>query len=112
MGYRIGIAALMIAGLASAASAQFVNGDFETGDLSGWTVGFTANGTTTIQEVVQYDIDGPGPLGTSFAGRFRVGSVVFVGGVLEGIELTQPLTLNSGVAYTFEVDVTANFSNG
>jgi hypothetical protein len=105
MGYHNGNAAHMVAGLASAASAQFVNGDFETGDLSGWTVTLTATGGTFEQTAEQYDIDGPGPLGTTFAGKFQVGATVSPGA--GGIELTQPLSLTGGTAYTFDFDWSA-----
>ncbi len=95
-----------VAGVASVASAQFVNGDFETGVFAPWTVAFTVpNGNALVQAVEQYDIDGPGPKGTNFAGRFSVGRLVSAAGGVEGIEMTQPLTLTGGTTYTFDVDI-------
>lgn len=97
----------------------FVNQGFETGDFSGWTVTPTANGRTAIQDVIDYDIDGGGPLGVSKGGRFAVGQVVFTSGVQEGIDLTQSLNLVSGETYTisfnwsaYRVSSTANSQGG
>ena len=87
-----------------AANAQsFVNGNFETGNLSGWTVTPTSNGTTDVQDAVQYDIDAGGPLTTNFAGHFAVAEVNF-DSTQQGILLTQYMTLSSGIQYTFDFD--------
>jgi uncharacterized protein (TIGR03382 family) len=98
--------AVMVA--AGAASAQtFVNGNFETGNLSGWTVTPTANGQTRIQDTFLYDIDGGGPLGPSQVARFAVGQVAFQSGVPAGIELTQSINLAGGTAYVISFDWSA-----
>jgi hypothetical protein len=86
---------------ALAVSQSFVNGNFEGGSLDGWTLTPTANGQTLTQDVQMFDIDGPGPLGASLAGRFQVGQVTFTSGVQAGISLTQTLNLLSGVEYVF-----------
>ena len=92
----------VLAALATASFGQnFVNGGFETGNLSGWTITPTTNGQSPTQTVDTVDIDGPGILGPSFAGKFSVGQVVFQSGVQAGIELTQALNLVNGVTYTF-----------
>jgi hypothetical protein len=91
---------------------SFVNGDFELGNLSGWTVTPTTNGTTTIQDVIDYDIDGPGPKGVTKAGRFAVGQVTFQSGVQEGINLTQNLNLTAGVNYVIGFDWSAYRDQG
>lgn len=85
----------------------FVNPGFETGDFSGWTVTPTANGRTAIQDVIDYDIDGGGPLGVSKGGRFAVGQVTFTSGIQEGIDLTQSLNLVSGETYTISFNWSA-----
>ncbi len=85
--------------MAGAARAQFVNGGFESGDLTGWTATPTANGTTAVQLVELFDIDGPGPLGDSLAAKFSVGNAVAPVQPIQGIELTQSLALNAGVDY-------------
>ena len=94
-----------VAAISSHAAAQsFTNGNFETGDLSGWTVANTANGAGAPGSVTQYDIDAGGPLPTTFAAGFMVGNVVSMPGNQAGVELTQSLTLSAGVQYTFNFD--------
>jgi hypothetical protein len=94
-----------LAALAPAALGQsFTNGNFETGDLTGWTVTTTANGQTASQTVQSMDIDGPGPLGLSMAAQFQVGQVSSVFNDFEGIELTQSLTLAAGVQYQLSLN--------
>lgn len=94
------------------ANAAFVNGDFETGDLSGWTVTLTENGATAAQGAVQVDIDGPGALGTNFAANFSVGRAVSTITNVAGILLTQDMVLTAGVQYTFDFDWAAYRSSG
>jgi hypothetical protein len=89
---------------ASATQAQFVNGDFETGDFSGWTLGLTSGGAQAFQSVVDFDIDGPGPLGVTKVGQFSAGRASGVTTGEHGVTLTQMLNLDSGVLYTFEFD--------
>ena len=85
----------------AAANAQFTNGGFESGDFTGWTITPTSNGTTTVQQVVSFDIDGPGPLGSSLSAQFSVGRTSGTTTGNHGIELTQMLSLVGGVQYTF-----------
>jgi hypothetical protein len=86
------------------AGFQFVNGDFETGDFSGWTVGLTSGGANAHQVVTTFDIDGPGPLTDSLAAQFSAGRATGVTTGEHGVTLTQPLTLQAGVTYTFDFD--------
>jgi hypothetical protein len=97
-------------GMAAAAAhaQQFVNRDFASGDLSGWTIEFTSNGTTTVQEVVAFDIDGPGPLESSLAARLNVGQAVFTSGSNGGVELFQLLDLIAGVQYAISINFAAS----
>lgn len=97
----IAIAAVLIP---AAAHAQFTNGGFESGDFTGWTVTPTSQGTTAVQQVVMFDIDGPGALGSSLSAQFSVGRTVSTAPGNQGIELTQSLGLTGGVQYTFEFD--------
>lgn len=104
---KVRVFAVVLAGASVVcANAQFVNGNFETGDLSGWTVGLTPIGATAVQDAFQYDIDGPGPLGTNFVGRFSVGRAT-TSTAEEGITLTQSMNLDSGTSYTFTFDWSA-----
>lgn len=99
----IGLAVLMAA--ATSQANLFTNPGFETGDLTGWTVGLTPNGATGVQDVQVFET----VLGTpSFAGHFRVGQAVFTSGVQEGVNLTQRLTLTGGVTYNLYFDVAAD----
>jgi hypothetical protein len=93
--------------LCSVATGQnlFTNGDFETGNFNGWTITPTANGQSSpAPAVVLYDIDGAGPLPTTYAGRFAVGQTVSGTG-WQGIDLTQSLGLTSTSQYTFDFDL-------
>jgi len=96
------------ASFASAASAQFANPGFETGDLSGWDFVLTANGNTSVAGVEIYDIDDTGPLAPSFVAKFGVGNLISMSGVQNGIELTQNLSFSGGTAYTFDFDWAAH----
>lgn len=97
----VGVAFGVVAG---ANSQMFINGNFEAGNLSFWNIVNTANGQTGAQNVVQYDIDGPGTRPTNAAAQFRVGQVTFNPGFPEGMELTQTLNLNAGWQYYFDFD--------
>src|SRR4051794_15573680 len=71
------VAALFVA---AAAAAAVVNGDFESGDLTGWTTFTTANGTLGTPAVVSFDTTGTG---ASRAAQFNVGENTYTG-VYEG----------------------------
>src|SRR5688500_10335155 len=98
---RITTATLVLVAAAGMAKAQFVNGNFEAGNLSPWSVALTPGGTTIGQVVEQYDIDGPGPLAASRAARFCVGNLVQTG-TPQGVVVKQPLTLQAGLMYSFK----------
>lgn len=100
-------AAVCAAFLSTGASAQFVNGNFETGDLSGWTVAFTSGGATAVQDAQQFDIDGPGPLGTTWAARFSAGRATGVTTGNHGVLVTQQVSLVAGNTYTIDADWSA-----
>lgn len=88
----------------SASAATVTNGDFETGDFTGWVVGATGNGETAFSEVGPFDASGDG---ISDAATFRVGQVDFDAGVFEGITLTQTLSILTAGTYSFAADVAA-----
>jgi hypothetical protein len=92
----------LAAGVASAAA--IVNGNFETGDLTGWTVFTTANGTngSGLPSVTSFDTTGSG---ASNAASFQVGQLTFPGG-LEGGGIFQNVALNAG-SVSIHVDFAA-----
>lgn len=81
------------------------NGNFETGDLTGWTVFTTTNGSngTGRPDVTSFDTTGSG---SSNSARFQVGQVSFASGVPAGGGITQAVTLSSGIL-NLSVDVAA-----
>lgn len=102
----VGVLALTSVGQAGLVDlGAFVNCDFETGDWSGWTVRPTSNGYTAVQDVVMYDIDGFGPLPTSYAGRLAVGQITLERGSWEGVYAVQEVWVDVGLWYTLDADV-------
>ncbi|MEO0944129.1 MAG: VPLPA-CTERM sorting domain-containing protein [Pseudomonadota bacterium] len=87
-----------------ASAATITNGDFETGDLSGWTVGTTSNGETGVSGVSIFDTGG---FGASDAASFRVGQIDFDRRVNEGITLSQTISILSEGVYSFAAEVAA-----
>jgi hypothetical protein len=100
---RIVVLGICVAALAVTlvASAAVVNGDFETGDLTGWTTFTTANGTIGTPAVVSFDTTGTG---ASNAAEFAVGvAVPALPAVGEGGGIHQSVNTVAG-----EVDVSAD----
>lgn len=87
----------------SASAATITNGDFETGDFSGWTVAQTVNGDSGMSGVGLFNTNGGG---ASEAAMFRVGQDVF-GGPAAGITLTQTVSILTAGVYSFAADVAA-----
>lgn len=70
----------LLLGTAVTGHAQIVNGDFASGDFTGWTLFTTANGSlgpNPPPDVVSFDVTGTG---TSSAARFQVGGVALQAG--------------------------------
>ncbi len=105
-------AIVFTAALAGAAHAQFVNGNFETGNFTGWTLGLTSGGATAVQQVIDFDIDGPGPIGISKGAQFSAGRAAGVTTGEHGVTMTQVLNLVGGTQYTFEFDWAATRTPG
>ena len=92
-----------------------INGDFETGDLTGWTTFTTASATATgslgASTVVLFDTNGDS--NTSLAAQFQVGQVspgtIGGGSPLEGGGIFQDVNLLAG-DLTVSVDVAASSS--
>ena len=81
----------------TANAAIVTNGDFGTGDFTGWTLFTTANGSLGVSgsglpAVTLFNVAGSGPQN---AATFQVGEVVF-SGIQEGGGITQTVTLPGG----------------
>ncbi|MGA3007565.1 MAG: hypothetical protein ABSE59_06705 [Opitutaceae bacterium] len=78
-------------------SAQLLNGDFSTGDFTGWTLFDTANGGIGNPAVVPFDTAGTGTLSNS--AMFEVGQIngQIGGGIAQGGGIFQNVTLGSGI---------------
>ena len=88
------------------------NADFEIGNLVGWTLFTTPNGTAGSPTVVPFDTTGAG---SSNAARFLVGQVSFVSGSQQGGGLYQDFVATGG-ALSFHADIASTnqtiFNNG
>jgi len=103
---KVGILALALS--VSAFGSIVFNGDFGTGDLTGWTVFTTANGSNganPLPDVVSFDTTGAG---ASNSAQFNVGDVSFTG-LQAGGGLIQLVTLAAG-EYNFFANIAAQDS--
>jgi hypothetical protein len=99
---------LMIAlllGAPAVCPAQLVNGDFATGDFTGWTIFTDPGGDTGATAVVPFDITGTGLAANS--AQFQVGATNLAGtGVGLGGGISQDVTLLAGY-YQIQADIAA-----
>src|SRR5262245_65645367 len=81
----------------SAGAAQLVNGDFETGDFTGWTLFDTAHGGSIATQVISFDTTNTGipSLGASFAVGQTSGTIGG-GGLGEGAGILQNVSRLAG----------------
>jgi hypothetical protein len=93
-----------ISGAHANAADLIANGDFSTGDLTGWTVVTTSNGTngTGFPTVTTFNFGS----GSVNAADFEVGEVNFTG-LYEGGGLTQTVDASGVGSYTYAVDYAA-----
>lgn len=100
-------AAIILGSSAAHATSIIQNGDFATGDLTGWTLFTTANGTigqSPNPQVSVFDVTGAG---AQNAAEFNVGQVNFVlFGTPEGGGLFQTISTEAGTL-SFSADVAA-----
>ena len=90
---------VLVSGVASA-TTLFVNGDFETGNLTGWTTFTTATGSIDSANVVSFDTTGSG---ASLAAQFNVGDA-FTAGSQQGGGIFQNVVLGTGT-YSFFANI-------
>ena len=116
IGKRFTAVAVFFVGLMAASIAHatpiwtLVNPDFETGDLTGWTVTPTTGGGTDVQDVVLFDVDQIG--GVTNAARFNVGRTVVTSPSPTGIILSQMFEVATAGLYGFSVDVAGHGALG
>ncbi|MBL8227524.1 MAG: hypothetical protein JNL98_03570 [Bryobacterales bacterium] len=92
-------------------AGPLLNGNFETGNLSGWTVFTTANGSlgAGFPQVVTYDTGNTGT--PSLSAQFRVGQVTFNPGFPAGGGLFQNVTFGDG-SLTITASIAAQGGTG
>jgi hypothetical protein len=92
-------------------AAVLSNGDFNGGNLNGWTTFLTANGdlgaASGLPDVVSFDVDGDGT--ASLAARFLAGEKVY-NSTDQGGGIYQNFTTSSGL-YTISANVAAQNPN-
>ncbi len=99
----LGLAAIMAGGTEA---GTIINGDFETGNLTGWNTFTTTNGTIGTPSVAPFDVTGAG---SSPAARLDPGvELPARPGLNDGGGLSQSFTVAGG-DYTFSADVAAYF---
>lgn len=110
---RVILTAISVA-VARPAAAQLVNGDFETGDLTGWSSFLTPNGTIRAGFPIVTPFDTTGS-GVSNAMKIRIGQIAFVPGTPAGGGIQQDFVLANPGDFTASMDVAAaleqNFGN-
>lgn len=108
--------ALMVVGVA-AASGILTNGDFETGDLTGWSTFTTPNGVSSGGINVVHFQTTTAVVSPSLSAQMRVGQVSFTPGIRAGAGIAQSVTLPGSGVINVSADVAAQeltfvFTNG
>lgn len=86
------------------ARADFVNPDFETGDMTGWTITVGPMAEYTNHAVIMFDMNASEPGGLSLAPQFSVGQANNGDTEYRHIDVTQELNLVEGQRYEFQFD--------
>jgi len=89
------IIAVALVALPCSGAPILINGDFETGNLNGWTTFVTTNGSLGTPTVTSFDTDGNGL--PSPAATLKVGQVVFSEGNFAGGGIFQNFSTSFGL---------------
>jgi hypothetical protein len=100
----VALSLILLLGGPPAARAGLINGDFQTGDFTGWTTFTTANGTIGTPAVVSFDTTGSG---ASLAAQFNVARVNPTPGQ-QGGGIFQVVSLVMAGPYDLHVDIAAD----
>ncbi len=98
----IGVVTLLLHVAGTGRASALANGDFSTGDFSGWTLLTDANGTLGSPEVVAFDTAGTGT--PSLSAQFNVGRTglpvdIAGGGIAQNVNLPGgPVVLSVDIA--------------
>ncbi|CAG0951918.1 hypothetical protein PHYC_00244 [Phycisphaerales bacterium] len=104
MNRRITCSAAFALAIVPFARGQVVNGDFETGTLAPWMVTNTPSGQSMFSSVAMFDIDGAGPLPSSWCARVMAGQTTSNSG-LQGVVIHQTvMNLPTGEFLTLSFD--------
>jgi len=114
---------LLLFAMVETTQAQLINGNFETGDFTGWTEFNTVGGSTpygqeaggtALYQVVPFDTAGTGS--PSYSAEFEVGEVSGViggGGLGQGAGIYQYVPLNAGqLNISLEIAALSPSNNG
>ena len=105
---KLAAALFVLGALTVPARADLItNGCFGTGNLSGWTVFTTSNGTNGGPGLPRVDLFNVTGMGLSLAAGFNVGQLVFISNDEEGGGLTQMVMAPVAGLYTFSLDISS-----
>ena len=102
----LGFLTALLCPVGQANANLITNGDFQTGNFTGWTFFTTTNGTIGTPAVVSFDVTGGG---ASLAAQFNAGEVAFTG-LQEGGGIEQTFLSGAG-ATTISADIASNLDS-
>jgi len=106
MALAIILGGYLVSGIVWADHITLDNGDFETGDLTGWTTFTTTNGTLGSAQVASFDTNGDGT--ATYSAQFSVGQASPEGLTRRGGGIVQNFHLAEG-EYEVSADIAVVF---
>ena len=100
----LGAIILILISIPEIGRADFINGDFETGDMTGWTIAPGTNAEYEFDDVIMFDIDGAGPLPASQVMSLSVGQIANEENIYRHVDIVQDIQLETGNIYEFSFD--------